>query len=1305
MDVYAKYSVVYYQITATAGANGSVEPEEGTGTIEGPPLTITITPNTGYEIDIVTVNGEEVSVVIENGVGTHTFTSVTEEQVLVATFKKKTYTISTSAGENGTISGGATVEHGDNFEVTITPNEGYYISSIAVSDGTIVDVSGNWGETVTHTFEDIDENKTISVEFAIKTFEIQPATTGNGTISSNPEDLTNVEYGSEIELTFTPATGHYVKEIVVDGSKVFETNNQETVERTYSLTVTQAHEISVVFGTQTFEIETTTQGNGTISGETTVEYNSSTALTITPEDGYYISGIFVGESETSEEFELNQDGTYVYTFSNVVENKTIKVVFEEISIIVEEAENGTILSDPEDLSNIKYGDEIEFTFEPATGHYVKEIVVDGTKVYEAIDEDGSTKTYLLTAKNVHSVEVVFEPTTHTISVSYTGNGTIDPNGAVEGKKFGTNLYLTFYPDEGYFVKQILVDGEKVSLTTSNQYYSTYTLNVQGDHNVFVTFDKITLTAETTTNGTISTNPADLTNLVYGDEIEIVFTPETGYYISSITVDGRNIEVTAGYGETQSHTLTVFKQHEVTATFEIQKFEVATATTGNGTINFSTIQNGEVVGGKYTYGSNVSFDITPNEGYYISSITVSDGTIVDVSGNWGETVQVQIEEIKEAKEIEVVFAIKTFEIEKTIEGNGTVSGETTVEYGSLAELTIAPENGYFISGIFVGESETSEEFELNEDGTYVYTFSNVIENKTIKVVFEEIEVTITQSENGTITIEDLTNAKYGDEVQITFTPNDGYYVGTIWIDGEIANGEVVALSTVETYTLKLTGKHTVTCEFTATQCSIEVIQAENGTIVPEGTFDVSFDDERSFTFTPNDGYYVKEILIDGEIVVPETVNGKVQTFTLKVSKNHKVSAVFEKISVEIESVENGTISTTTDLNTLVFGQEIEFEIIPEIGYYITSITVDGTKVYEATEQDVNNKTYTVTASSTHSISATFAIQTFEISTFAGENGTITETTMVNWGTDFTVVMDPNSGYYISSITIDGTTYTVSDAFITALNGASQEYTFTNVQEAHSISVVFETRNAYFNNTESGGIVYRSEVALPATLSLGKTVNGRTWNSISGFPTGKTININLTEALSSAVALPFDKQSYAWYKSSNLVETIQATGTYTYKALPTGTLSGTFQKHYLGLTDGFINGEYESESWTGDMIVPTSASNSANPFTTVSSNFEVHVTQFAFEDKYGSRSEGGTSATIYVKYAGSNKGTIQVELTKLADGYPAERIRTATGTFNLTSHVQVKVTLECGQYQSDLDGDGPLKKGPRVTVKVQVIAINR
>ena len=79
-----------------------------------------MTPNSGYHVSNVLVDGTSVG-----AVSTYTFTSVTANHTIAASFTINTYTITASAGANGTISpsGVASVNSGATTTFTVTPNK------------------------------------------------------------------------------------------------------------------------------------------------------------------------------------------------------------------------------------------------------------------------------------------------------------------------------------------------------------------------------------------------------------------------------------------------------------------------------------------------------------------------------------------------------------------------------------------------------------------------------------------------------------------------------------------------------------------------------------------------------------------------------------------------------------------------------------------------------------------------------------------------------------------------------------------------------------------------------------------------------------------------------------------------------------------------------------------------------------------------------------------------------------------------------------------------------------------------------
>src|SRR5206468_6570889 len=112
----------------------------------------TITPDTCHTIANVLVDGSSVG-----AVSSYSFTNVTANHTILASFGLKTYTIAASAGTGGTISpsGNVTVNCAANRSFTITPNACYSIASVLV-DGSSV------GAVSTYTFTNVTANHTIA---------------------------------------------------------------------------------------------------------------------------------------------------------------------------------------------------------------------------------------------------------------------------------------------------------------------------------------------------------------------------------------------------------------------------------------------------------------------------------------------------------------------------------------------------------------------------------------------------------------------------------------------------------------------------------------------------------------------------------------------------------------------------------------------------------------------------------------------------------------------------------------------------------------------------------------------------------------------------------------------------------------------------------------------------------------------------------------------------------------------------------------------------------------------------------------
>jgi hypothetical protein len=133
-----------------------------------------------------------------------------------------------------------------------------------------------------------------------------------------------------------------------------------------------------------------------------------------------------------------------------------------------------------------------------------------------------------------------EQTTYTINASAGGNGSISPSGLTTVSANATQRF-TFTPNMGYKVDSVIIDGNKVDSIIG------YTFNnITSNRSIRVTFTPIiyTIFAQTDPNGTI--NPSGNINIAYGATQRFLFTPNSGYTIDSVIVDGIKIDSMLSY---------------------------------------------------------------------------------------------------------------------------------------------------------------------------------------------------------------------------------------------------------------------------------------------------------------------------------------------------------------------------------------------------------------------------------------------------------------------------------------------------------------------------------------------------------------------------------------------------------------------------------------------------------------------------------------------------------------------------------------------------------------------------------------
>ena len=233
--------------------------------------------------------------------------------------------------------------------------------------------------------------------------------------------------------------------------------------------------------------------------------------------------------------------------------------------------------------------------------------------------------------------------------------------------------------------------------------------------------------------------------------------------------------------------------------------------------------------------------------------------------------------------------------------------------------------------------------------------------------------------------------------------------------------------------------------------------DNGNIQPEGSIPVVQGNNSTFDIVPNFGYHVADVLINNFSV------GPVETYTFEnVWDNHSIYASFALNNYEIRAIAgpNGSISPEGDVS-VPHGGNITFDIIPNEGYQILDVVVDGVSVGAPESYAFSNVT------DNHTINAYFSVITHMIYASSGPNGEIMPEGDVEVdhrsNPPFSIL--PNDGYYVGNVYVDGES-------VMAVN----EYQFNNVTSDHTINAIFTNSDLPGDVNEDGVVDVRDLVWL-------------------------------------------------------------------------------------------------------------------------------------------------------------------------------------------------------------------------------------
>ena len=324
------------------------------------------------------------------------------------------------------------------------------------------------------------------------------------------------------------------------------------------------------------------------------------------------------------------------------------------------------------------------------------------------------------------VNVTSSAPSYTVTVNAGNGGTITPSGTQTVYQ-NNDFTFTVTPDDCYEIANVTVDGNNVNLNANNSYTIN---NITANHTVNATFHLLsyTIAASAGDNGSIS--PAGNTNVNCGDNATFTITPDEGYEIAGVTVDGQNI------GSPSTYTFSnVEANHTINATFSMIPAEtcytitglaVAVETYGN-VLNWNAAENA------------VSYNIFRNNDNTVLA-NVNSTSYIDLNGNVGDSYRiVTVCQHGESESSESVTATTSSIDENSISLNiypNPTDGKFTIECSEMITIEVFDMVGQLVEKIDVNANSRSIDASSWTNGVYTIRIATSDANIIVKQLIKQ-----------------------------------------------------------------------------------------------------------------------------------------------------------------------------------------------------------------------------------------------------------------------------------------------------------------------------------------------------------------------------------------------------------------------------------------------------------------------------------------------------------------------------------------------------------------------------------------
>lgn len=917
--------------------------------------------------------------------------------------------------------------------------------------------------------------------FNIANFKVYPVvdvtvTSGeNGTVT--PNGVVSVNYGENLNLAIVPNTMYHVAGVWVDDVQVMSEDPYNSNFMIYTLeNVTEPHNVFVDYKLEYHIIKSVANYNPAYTDVPGEFIPAATDTLIDPDPvtvnfaaapHYHLYSLEMAMMNEEDMVDVtadvvdNDDLTYSYlTPELVVANYYLKATFRRDTIAVNYLVNtGKGYADASDVlaQGAQYATWWDYsvdndvdavanirpytTGDAHSDYHIVNVNVNGedmgvidTYTFENIQEDqniaidfgyqvtASVRNYVPTYLGSDEVRGTIAPDTQLVAEGYPTVVT----GTVQEHFHLYNLFV----DGVDMIDQVVFEGNNYSLTIDST-IANYNIEAVVKIDTFGIHYDVMDGQGYADASNLLVAPADyITWINYGDDFMMNLSPDRGFSIGSVIVDGENMYTANNYLFEY-----VEEHHYVAVSFVPNDYTITTNAYGHGTVTD---------GMSFTYDPespvNYQFTATAAEGYHISAIVINDAEI-DLTGIT-DTYTQTLENVADNYVINAIFEINTYNMvsEASLGGTITPEGLQVVNHGTDLTYEIVADEGRYISSITI-DGETTEYTQVDNVTNYTQLFTSINADHSVSVTFAVKHFTITaevneEANHGTIDGASSFSGEfsYGSNQTLNFIPEENYQVSDVVVDGQ----SVGAVASYEF--VNITAEHNVVVSFAPVQYTLTATSNVPACTITPATTTVQAGSNVNYTMTVATGYHLLNVIANGEEV---SVSGNAFTIA-NVQEDYEIFANFAPnyVTVTVEQPAHATITPGT--MTYAYGATPSYVIVPEVGYDVTAVHAGNALVNVTYNNGIGSFTLNpVTADVT--VSATTAIKTFTITATQAAHGTISPAAVqtVNYGGNVTYTITPDDYYEIVDVLVDGSS-----------RGALSTYTFNNVTANHTIEAVFE-----------------------------------------------------------------------------------------------------------------------------------------------------------------------------------------------------------------------------------------------------------